>query len=354
MVTHWATDYAAQLSENMAEAFLVIDDAFGVLHANPQAAALLGAETSQTLVGRKLDDKRGEKHIQFTPPLSLDDSLTAQEGRYRISIAEGPTADVDVKFVAADEGASSHIVFLSELKEEAELDSQFFQSERLAAMDNIVAGIAHELNNPMTAILGYAELLLATEIDAKRKKRIALIAEEADRCGKIIGNMLTFTRSFGNSFEQASVSDILEESVSLRAYQMRVDGITMETEYAATEAIGEVQPSAIRRLFLNILHNAHQALLEVPEDERLLLVRSRVVNDKILIDISDNGCGISDDIRYKIFDPFFTTRPLGEGMGLGLSVAYGIVHEHKGTITAEPREGGGTTMKVEFPRIGSA
>jgi signal transduction histidine kinase len=201
----------------------------------------------------------------------------------------------------------------------------------------------------MTAILGYAELLLATESDPRRKQRTALIAEEADRCAKIIANMLTFSRSYGKKLEVANINSLVEEVVSLRAYQMRVDHVKIHARYDAAIPPILAQPEAIRRLFLNLIHNAHQALLEVPENHRDFWVTTTLNGGAMHIQVADSGPGIPEKVRYKIFDPFFSTRAFGEGMGLGLSVAYGIAHEHKGKIWMEPRVGGGTTINVELP-----
>ena len=130
---------------------------------------------------------------------------------------------------------------------------------------------------------------------------------------------------------------------------MRVDGVDVMTRIAADLPNLQVQPSAIRRLFLNIVHNAHQALIMVPRERREFVAAAKLDGESLAIELSDSGCGIPEDVRYKIFDPFFTTRSLGEGMGLGLSVAYGIVHEHGGTIWMSPRVGGGTTFHIELP-----
>lgn len=345
---HWASTYAGQLVGHIAEGVLVTDSAFAIQYANQQAATLLGAETPDALAGKQLDGPSGGAGIQFEPGF-VDPEGAGVDGPYRISAPGLRGVDVDVTFVPVEQPTPSWLILLSRSRAPQEFDQVFFQSEKLAAMDNIVAGVAHELNNPMTAILGYAELLLATERDPKRKRRIGLIAEEADRCGKIIGNMLSFTRSFGNDFEEGSVGALLEEIVSLRAYQMRVDGIELHTDIARDIPPGLIQPSAIRRLFLNILHNAHQALLEVPESQRAFWATARCEAETVHIELADSGPGVSEEVRYRIFDPFFTTRDLGEGMGLGLSVAFGVVHEHHGNIWMEPRVGGGTSIRIELP-----
>jgi len=346
-VSHWATEFAARITDNMAQGVLVTDGSLIVMHANAQAARLLGAPSASDLAGLCLGDGEADNTVVFEPALTKDGA--AQSGRYAIKTPFHRDAEVDITVVDNRTSPPSYLLFMGDTSGAGHGDKHFFQTEKLAAMDNIVAGVAHELNNPMTAILGYAELLLATETEPKRKQRVSLIAEEADRCAKIIANMLSFTRSFGKAFEKANVCTLLEEVVSLVVYQMRVDGVSVHIDIERDTPDSSVQPSAMRRLFLNVLRNAHQALLEVPLDRRAFWVSAEHRNGNIAIAIADSGPGIPEDVRYRIFDPFFTTRTLGEGMGLGLSVAYGIVHEHRGRIWMEPRDGGGTVIKMEIP-----
>ncbi len=348
-MTHWATAYAAHITEHMTQALLVTDAHFRVLHASQRAAELLQVPDVAELIDTCLSSTASEEAIGVTPDFYRDSSDAVVDGRYHVLAPGANEVEVHITFVATREPQEGYLILLERVAVIDAIDAEVFQSEKLAAMDNIVAGVAHELNNPMTAILGYSELLLQTEQNARRKQRIALIAEEADRCGKIIANMLSFTRSFGNDYEMANIGLLLDEVISLRAYQMRVDGVALNIQVARNIPMSAVQPSAIRRLFLNIVHNAHQALQEVPTTARRFDVDLACENDRIQIRMSDTGPGIPEEVRYKIFDPFFSTRPFGEGMGLGLSVAYGIVHEHKGKIWMEPRDGGGTSIHIEFP-----
>lgn len=348
-MTQWATAYAARIAEHMSQALLVIDTEFRVMHANQRAAELFQVSDEAALIGIPLSPTPDENAIAVSPSFLGQSPSTVVSGRYHLTTLAGAEVEVHITFVATDSPQEGYIVLLSSAATMEALDKEVFQSEKLAAMDNIVAGVAHELNNPMTAILGYAELLLQTEENARRKQRIALITEEADRCAKIIANMLSFTRSFGNDYEMANLGLLLDEVVSLRAYQMRVDGIELNIQVDRNIPMSAVQPSAIRRLFLNVIHNAHQALQDASLTERRFDVELAYTDNRVRIRMSDSGCGIPEEARYKIFDPFFSTRSLGEGMGLGLSVAYGIVHEHKGKIWMEPRKGGGTSIHMEFP-----
>lgn len=354
-MTHWAANYTELLVENCSQGILQLDSTFRIRACNRKAATIFGARKSTELDGLSIHSTEAEGGIKLEPSFLHGDAGTPESGRYNASTELGAELPVEVSFLqATDDAGGGWIVLVTDLTQRVNLERECLQAEKLAAMDNVVAGIAHELNNPMTAILGYAELLLSGEGDPKRKQRAALIAEEADRCAKIIANMLTFTRSYGKKLEVANINSLIEEVVSLRAYQMRVDHVKIHAFYDPDIPPIMAQPDAIRRLFLNLVHNAHQALLEVSEQRRDLWVITGMEEGCMHIQIADSGPGVPEKVRYKIFDPFFSTRPFGEGMGLGLSVAYGIAHEHKGRIWMEPRIGGGTTFHVELPVPGSA
>lgn len=313
---------------------------------------MFGARKSSEMEGLCLHATDGGAGIRLEPAFIAAEGGAPESGHYTATTEFGAELPVELTFLPAPDAGnpgSAWILLATDLTQRVNLERECLQAEKLAAMDNVVAGIAHELNNPMTAILGYAELLLSGESDPKRKQRAALIAEEADRCAKIIANMLTFTRSYGKKLELANINSLIEEVVSLRAYQMRVDHVKIHAYYDAAIPPILAQPDAIRRLFLNLVHNAHQALLEVPESRRNFWVATAMKEGALHVQISDNGPGIPETVRYKIFDPFFSTRAFGDGMGLGLSVAYGIAHEHRGRIWMEPRVGGGTTINVELP-----
>lgn len=351
-MTHWAAKYTDLFVESCSQGLLQLDKSYRILQSSRNAALMFGARKPEELVGLVLHDGEDERGIRLAPHFTIPESGEPIDGSYSVRTEFGAALPVELVFLPLpelDDAGAAWLGLVTDMSVRVNLERECLQAEKLAAMDNVVAGIAHELNNPMTAILGYAELLLASETDPRRKQRAALIAEEADRCAKIIANMLTFTRSYGKKLESVNLNSLIEEVVSLRAYQMRVDHIRIHAYYDSDVPLIMAQPDALRRLFLNLVHNAHQALIEVPESRRDFWVMTGVTEEVIHIQVIDSGPGIPETVRYKIFDPFFSTRPFGEGMGLGLSVAYGIAHEHKGRIWMEPRVGGGTSMNVELP-----
>jgi nitrogen-specific signal transduction histidine kinase len=220
-VSHWSANVAMLLAEKTIQGVLLVDGAYRIVCGNARAAVLLGAKDVDAMAGLSIHSSDATSGIYLAEPFLSPEGAGPRSGRYTLSTEFGAELPVDLQFfpvpgAAEETSAARYLVLVTDMSPRIELERSTLQAERLEAMDNIVAGIAHELNNPMTAIMGYAELLLATEKDPKRKQRIALIAEEADRCGKIIGNMLTYTRSYGKTLESANINDVLEEVMRLQ------------------------------------------------------------------------------------------------------------------------------------------
>ncbi len=234
-----------------------------------------------------------------------------------------------------------------------EAQSRLVQSEKLSAIGQLVAGVAHELNNPLTGVLGYAQLLLRREKDPDGRRALERIDSEATRCKKIVQNLLTFARKQKTAKTLIDLNTALERALELRAYQMRLDNIEVVTELQRDLPQTMADFHQMQQAFLNIIVNAHQAMGEVEHRGRLVL-RSRAAGDRIVVELEDNGPGIPAALRERIFDPFFTTKEVGVGTGLGLSICYGIMEEHGGRITVASEPGQWTRFTVELPIVGTA
>lgn len=241
------------------------------------------------------------------------------------------------------------LVILADMTEQAAVEQSLIQSERLLALGEIVAGVAHELNNPLTGILGYSQLLMTADVDVNIKGKLEHIAEEATRCRRIVQNLLSFARRREAEKSLQDINQILDQVVALREYQLRVDGIELTVELAPDLPLLLVDPHELQSVFLNIITNAQQALVTMEGRKRALRVGTRVEDTCIHIRFEDNGPGIPQDKLSKVFDPFFTTKGIGQGTGLGLSVSYGIVQSHGGRILLASTEGEGTTFTVVLP-----
>jgi CheY-like chemotaxis protein len=228
------------------------------------------------------------------------------------------------------------------------LDEKVRQREKLAAVGQLVSGIAHELNNPLTAVAGYAQLLESAELPAELREKAARIRQEAERAGRIVSNLLLFARGGQAEKQQVQVEEVLERAVSLRAYELTVENIEVVREIPAGLPPILADPHQIAQVFLNILLNAEQAILSTRNRGRIVL-DARVEGGRLRLRVSNDGPGIAPDLLPHIFDPFVTTKPAEEGTGLGLYISRTIVREHGGEIRAESGASGGATFEVELP-----
>jgi len=232
---------------------------------------------------------------------------------------------------------------------------QLLQSEKMSAVGQLIAGVAHELNNPLTAILGYAQLLESEKLEARAMDYANKVFKQAQRTHRVVQNLLSFARQRKPEKHEFDVIKVLEEALLLRDYDMKVSNIKLEREIQSDVPAVSGDPHQVEQVFLNIINNALDAMMDeaVPESaERKLLVRVRASDDLVIIEFQDSGPGLQEPNR--IFEPFYTTKSIGKGTGLGLSICYGIVKEHGGEIAARNAEGGGAIIEVRFPSAGHA
>lgn len=222
------------------------------------------------------------------------------------------------------------------------------QSEKLAAVGQLISGIAHELNNPLTGVVGWTQYLLSQPLSKDVAHHLATINEQALRASKIVQNLLTFSRQHKPEQRMVNLNEILDSTLALRSYELRVNNVVVERDYATDLPDVAVDPHQIQQVILNLIINAEQAMLS-HQGSGKLTVGTEQQQGKVVISVQDNGPGIPPDLRNKIFDPFFTTKPIGVGTGLGLSISFGIVQEHGGRIWAEDGGGPGAKFLIELP-----
>jgi len=231
------------------------------------------------------------------------------------------------------------------------LQAQLIQSAKLSAIGQMISGVAHELNNPLTTVMGYAQLLQAGDLDDNVKTDLQRIYEDALRAQRIVQNLLTFARQKKPQRNPTDINDTIERALTLRAYQLKADHVEIVAELADNLPWTMADGYQLQQVFLNIINNAHQAMVQAG-GAGILTIRSELVDgDTIRVTFSDTGPGIPPDILENVFDPFFTTKDVGMGTGLGLSVSHGIVHEHGGHISAESKLGQGAKFVVDLPVI---
>jgi len=225
---------------------------------------------------------------------------------------------------------------------------KLIQAEKLSALGELISGVAHELNNPLTGVMGYSQLLLGSSAPPEIKKNVERINKEAIRCQKIVQNLLAFARKHRPERRLVDINEVLSSTLELRAYQLRVDNIKVSLDLDKGLDPALADPHQIQQVFINIINNAHNALVSSGRPGTLE-IRTRQHRGVIRISFADNGPGIAEENLGKIFDPFFTTKEIGKGTGLGLSLSYGIMKEHDGQILASSSPGQGATFVVEIP-----
>lgn len=245
------------------------------------------------------------------------------------------------------------------LTERRRLEEQLLQAEKLSAIGQLVAGVAHELNNPLTSISGYTQLLLREQGHSETTREdLQHIHVQAERAARIVQNLLVFAREHKPERRSVNLSDIVRDTLALRAYQLRVDNIHVSLEYAQDLPQTVADPYQLQQVVLNLINNAHQAMVERGGINRLTLrtgVEQREGGDgtsgvpMVQFSVGDTGVGIPPSSLSRIFDPFYTTKPVGQGTGLGLAICFGIVQEHGGRIWVESDVGKGTTVFVDLP-----
>jgi signal transduction histidine kinase len=230
-----------------------------------------------------------------------------------------------------------------------------YYADKLASIGLLVSGVAHEINNPLTGTIAYTELLAMRVTDEGILAELKKILDSAERCKKIVNNLLTYSRQRMPSKSLESISDIIDRAIDLRNYWLKSNNIEIVREYDPASTVF-VDAQQIQQVMLNLLLNAEQALVDTGQaNPRIRFVtRSDKTNRRLVIEVIDNGPGIPSSVASKIFDPFYTTKSVGIGTGLGLSISHGIIAEHGGTIRFENAEGGGAAFIIELPTVTGA
>jgi two-component system NtrC family sensor kinase len=341
----WETAFDA-LSEGIA----VVDDEGRVRRSNRALASLLGTPL-QNVVGTPLGEallgkpnalqellaatRRGDRPA---PLVARSDRLRRA---LRVNAARIPGAATE----------QSIVVMVEDVTEQQALETQLVQSEKLAAVGQLVSGVAHELNNPLTSIAGLSEFLLEQkELGKKDRGHLQVIQEQAERAGRIVRNLLTFARKGSAERVPVDLNDVIRRTLSLTAYDLKLQDIAVERELsgALPDVFGDRH--GLQQVVLNLVTNAAHAVAENPRERRREITVSTWFDGLVHLRVADTGPGIPDEIVQSVFTPFFTTKEPGKGTGLGLSITYSIVESHGGQITLEPRTSrGGAAFRVDLP-----
>jgi len=235
-----------------------------------------------------------------------------------------------------------------DVTQQKRIEEQLIMTDRLASIGELSSGIAHELNNPLTSVIGFSQLLMEGDVPENIREDLGIVYSEAQRASGIVKNLLTFARKHAPVKQLSQVNSVIEEVLRLRAYEQKVNNIEIESHLATNLPEIMIDHFQMQQVFLNIIVNAEFAMLEAHHKGKLVITTERS-DGVIKITFTDDGPGIDKENLKHIFDPFFTTKEVGKGTGLGLSICHGIVAEHSGRIFATSEKGQGATFVVELP-----
>jgi PAS domain S-box-containing protein len=346
------------LFENLNDAALLADTETGqILETNRQGKVLLGRSRNEIV---------GMYQSALHPP----DKTEEYKQRFAAHVAKGHAADYEGEIIRKDGtiipvyiSASPltihgrHLILvlfhdITERKEaeekEKELQRELYRSSRLASVGELAAGVAHQINNPLTGVLGFSQRLLRKSTDQEVSQDLRTIYTEAERATKIVQNLLTFARRRQPNKQYSDINEILQSALELRAYELKTSNIEVITDLAPSLHQIMIDFHQIQEVFLNIMLNAEQVMTEANSGGRLT-IKTEERKGYIRTTFTDDGPGIPAEHLDRIFDPFFSTREKKGGTGLGLSVCHGIITEHGGRVYARSKPGKGATFFVELP-----
>jgi PAS domain S-box-containing protein len=348
-------EFRRRLLESFPDLILVVDLEERYTFVSSRSRDLLGYRPEE-MMGKKisaLEDHSPDLASLYHTVVSGKQAFGAAEygarhrdGSWRTMRAAGSQlADAEGKI-------SGVIISVRDITIERKLEQQVVQSERLAAMGAMIGGVAHELNNPLTSILGVSELLQDSETSETARKQLAMLQQQARRAAEIVQNLTYFSRPPAPGKSRINLMEVVERTLNLHAYSLRKNNIAVDflKEPAVPYALGD--PHQLMQVFLNLIVNAEQAMREV-RDRGTLRIRLGRANDSVWVSFHDDGPGIPKENLLSIFDPFYTTKRPGRGTGLGLSICKSVMKEHNGSVEAANAPDGGAVFTVTLPVAGS-
>lgn len=347
-------EFRSRLLESFPDLILVVDLEERYTFVSSRAQALLGYGPDEML-GRKISemaDHAPDLVSLYHTLVSGDQAFGAAEYGTRHRDGNGRTMRAAGSQLADAEGKISGVIFsVRDITIERKLEQQVVESERLAAMGAMIGGVAHELNNPLTSILGVSELLQDTETNETSRKQLGMLQQQARRAADIVQNLTYFSRPPAPGKSRINLVEIVERTLNLHAYSLRKNNITVDflKETGMPYALGD--PHQLMQVFLNLIVNAEQAIREA-RDRGTLRIRLGKGNGTVWVSFHDDGPGIPKENLPSIFDPFFTTKRPGRGTGLGLSICKSVMKEHNGSVEAANAPDGGAVFTVTLPLAG--
>ena len=341
------------LVESSPAAVLHLDAQGRITYANPTVLEVTGHDAGQlraragTLVGLAVEGDREkvelavQRALRGSPVRDLEFQVMHADGSLRcLSSSLQP-------LVGEHGEARGAVVLARDRTRERELQDKLTQSEKLGAIGSLVSGVAHELNNPLAGILGFAQLLLSRPVETWGRGDIEKIERNARRCQRIVENLLTFARQSRMTKRRANLNEVIESVVALNEFQFQMDNVKIERDLDPRVPAFPVDVNRWQQVFVNLASNAHQALVSSKSKERVIRFQTRIKGREVVIRVSDTGAGIPEHLRSRVFEPFFTTKENGTGLGLG--ICFGIVRDHGGSIELEAGHDKGAHFRLVVP-----
>jgi two-component system NtrC family sensor kinase len=328
----------------------VVDQTGRIRRANRALATLVRASVP-ALTGRPLADT-----LVGNSPELAELLAAARRGEASSPLTQpSPKLDRLLRLTAApmrgEGGAPWAVVLIDDVTEQAQLEAQLIQSEKMAAVGQLVSGVAHELNNPLTSITGLAEFLLEQPNPSERDhEHLRVVRDQADRAGRIVRNLLTFARKGPADVDELDLNDIVQRTAMLVGYELKLRDIKLETtlDPGVPTVLGDRYQ--IQQVVVNLVTNAIHAVQANPPDRvRRIGLVTAVEDGDVLLKVSDSGAGIPEEVVGQIFTPFFTTKAPGQGTGLGLSISYRILEGHGGSLAVQRAVEGGAVFVMRLP-----
>jgi two-component system NtrC family sensor kinase len=324
-------------------ALCIVDRGGRIRRANRAFADLVNVPPA-SLIGRPWQ--------AFAPPewtAELQRALEQQGAGREVDLRTGDRTYAVTAVPISSADRSTLVLLFDDQTERRRLQDQLIQSEKMSAIGQLIAGIAHDLNNPLASVVGFADFLREVpNVPPALREPLTVIQEEAERASSIVKNLLSFARKQEHQRRPTALQPLLDATFVLLRNQLMAHRVEARIEVEPDLPMPDIEPNQIQQVFVNLINNAAQAIASTGQ-LGTIVVRARRWLDGVAIDVIDDGPGMPEALAAQVFEPFFTTKPEGEGTGLGLSISQGIVREHGGRIMLSTEEGKGSTFTVQLP-----